>query len=277
MRALRLFSLLLAATSLATVAVLAQTGTSSARPPLPGAHREPPMCVLVPAYFYPASTGPDAPWTRLRVAAAAHPGRVWAVGNPASGPGIAVDPAYTAVFDAFRASGGELLAYVHTSYAARPLAEVQAEIDTWLQMYAVDGFFLDEMSTTPGDEAYYLAVRNHVETYLPGAPVVANPGTSTSPSFLFAHGKSVASSLCIYEQAGDFLAWSSDAWVGGLSATSFYALPHTTPPGSWPAYVDHARAQGCGFFYCTDDALPNPWDTLPPFFESLVAYVDAAY
>src|SRR5262245_38829584 len=59
--------------------------------------------VLVPAYFYPL---PGSPWSRLSAAAAAHPGRIAAIGDPFNGPGPAFDPAYDAVFRDLRASGG---------------------------------------------------------------------------------------------------------------------------------------------------------------------------
>jgi hypothetical protein len=235
----------------------------------------PGMRVLVPAYFYPV---PGSPWSRLNAAAATHPGRIYAIGNPASGPGTSIDPTYTSTFNAFRASGGELLGYVYTSYAARPLDEVKADVDAWVAFYGIDGFFVDEMSNVPGQaEDYYLALNQHMQASLPGALSVGNPGTSTQPGYLFQSGERVVDALCIHENSTDFLTWHADPWVMGYGKHNFYALPHTVSPGLWQPYVDHAHAENCGWFYCTDDTLPNPWDTLPPFFEALVAYVDAAY
>jgi hypothetical protein len=107
----------------------------------------PELRVLVPAYFYPVA---NSPWSRLSTAAATHPGRIAAIGNPFNGPGLALDPAYAAVFADFRASGGTLLGYVYTSYATRPLAEVLADIDTWVLWYPLDGIFVDEMANQAG-------------------------------------------------------------------------------------------------------------------------------
>ena len=107
--------------------------------------------------------------------------------------------------------------------------------------------------------------------------MIGNPGTSTSPTFLVLGAERVASALCIFENNTSFLAWSADAWVAGYPRSSFYALPHTIQPAEWKAMVDHAFSENCGWVYTTDDGLPNPWDTLPSFFEALVAYVDATY
>ncbi|MBK7642363.1 MAG: PEP-CTERM sorting domain-containing protein [Planctomycetes bacterium] len=235
----------------------------------------PPLRVLVPAYFYPVA---NSPWVRLSAAAAAYPGRIGAIGDPANGPGASVDPSYTAVFQNFRASGGTLYGYVYTSYGARPLASVIADIDAWIAMYPLDGIFLDEMDNTPGaHEAYYQALTQHVRAQLPGAPVVGNPGVSTSPSYLLYQGHPVVSTLCIQEAGTGFLSWHSDAWVAGFPRRAFYALPYAIHANGWQAAVDHAFAENCGLVYVTDDVLPNPWDTLPAYFESMLAYIQATY
>lgn len=266
--------LALAAGTLALTALLASSashGGPHARANL--ALVPPPLRVLVPAYFYPVA---NSPWVRLTAAAAAHPQRVWAIGDPANGPGASVDPSYTAVFQTFRAAGGTLLGYVYTSYAARPLAAVFADIDAWHAMYPLDGYFVDEMDNTPGaHESYYRAIWQHVHALVPGASVVGNPGVSTSPSYLVYQGKRVVSTLCIQETGTGFLNWHSDAWVASWPRQNFYALPYATPASGWQAALEHAFAENCGFVYVTDDVLPNPWDTLPAYFETMLDYVEA--
>lgn len=236
----------------------------------------PPLRVLVPAYFYPV---PGSPWVRLTAAAAANPRRIVAIGNPANGPGVSIDSNYTAAFQAYRAAGGTLLGYVYTSYGARPLATVLSEVDAWFSMYSADGIFVDEMDNTPGaHEIYYRAIYAHVQAAQQTRPfVVGNPGTSTAPSYLVSNGQPVVSALCIYETGTGFTSWTSDPWVASHSRSHFYALPYATPANGWQAAVGHAFAQNCGFVYVTDDTLPNPWDTLPSYFESMVGYIVANY
>lgn len=231
----------------------------------------PDLRVLVPAYFYPLA---NSPWTRLSTAAAAHPGRIAAIGDPFNGPGLAFDPSYAAAFADFRANGGTLLGYVYTSYGARPLAQVLADMDQWLAWYPLDGFFVDEMANQPGQfESYYRAIFQHARALVPHAAVVGNPGTSTSPSYLQWQNQLVSTAVCLYEGGSGFAAWHSEAWVKTYPRQKFYALPYATPAAGWQAAVDHAFAENCGWVYVTDDVLPNPWDTLPAYFEALAAYV----
>src|SRR5881397_424964 len=84
--------------------------------------------VIVPLYSYPT----EPTWPTL---AALKERRkrlpVWAIVDPANGVGAAVDPNYTAGIQLLRASCIRVLGYVDTAYAARPQADVQAEIATW--------------------------------------------------------------------------------------------------------------------------------------------------
>lgn len=265
---------------LAFLAALASAPSQAGNPagahaPIRAESRTPKLRILVPAYFYPVA---GSPWVRMNAAAAAHPNRIVAIGNPFNGPGAALDSTYLATFQGFRASGGTLIGYVSTSYGSRPIADVKADVDTWLAWYPIDGIFVDEMDNVAGaHESYYRALYDHVRAQLAGALVIGNPGTSTVPSYLSYQGAPVASGLCIYESSGSALTWSADPWVFARDRRHFCALPYATPAASWQAAVDHAWQENCGFVYATDDALPNPWDTLPPYFEALASYVEATY
>lgn len=254
-------------------AFLCASPASSVHRSAPFAQRKPELRVLVPAYFYPVA---NSPWSRLTAAAAAYPGRIVAIGDPFNGPGPSFDATYAAAFQAFRAAHGELLGYVYTSYGARSIGDVEADMLTWLAWYPIDGFFVDEMDTTPGaHEAYYQALTQFARAHLPGARVVANPGVNTVPSYLEYNGAPVVSALCIFEHSVNALTWTAAPWIATKPRSAFYALPYGVSAAQWTAAVEHAFAQHCGFVYATDDVLPNPWDTLPSWFESLVAYVDA--
>lgn len=232
--------------------------------------------VLVPAYFHPVA-GSD--WDRLAATAAQHEDLVWAIANPQNGPGATFDPAYGAAINNLRANDGHVLGYVHTSYGARPINDVMADIDAWYAWYAVDGVFLDEMDNTPnGSETYYHALRNHVRTHDVKALVYGNPGTSTTPDYLVGNYGKVADSLCVFENDGSFAAgnlssWTIDTWTLSQPRQLFGALLHSTPASDWQWAVDRAYAEHVGWIYATDDVPSNPWDTLPAYFEALVAHV----
>lgn len=256
--------------TLIVAALCALGGALAAQQPPPPALR-----VLVPAYFYPV---PGSPWSRLNAMASAHPGRIHAIGNPASGPGGAIDPNYSATFNAFRASGGKLLGYVDSNYGQRPLGAVRADIVKWFAFYPLDGIFVDQMDNVPGGhERYYAWIHGFVKRHLPQAIVVANPGVSTTPSYLQLGATTIASALCIHENSTNFLQWSADPWVASFPRERFYALPYAVGASGWHACVDHAFAENVGWFFTTNDVLPNPWDTLPPYFETMVGYVAANY
>jgi hypothetical protein len=231
--------------------------------------------VLVPAYFYPL---PGSPWDRLEQTAQRHPDLIWAIGNPDSGPGTSLDPTYVATFQSFRQHRGHMLGYVTSSYGTRTLASVLAEVDLWFQWYGVDGIFVDEMDNTPGaNEAYYHALYEGIRAAHPGAPVVANPGTSTTLDYLDGAFGRCADTLCVFENSTSFLAWSAEPWTAARRRAEFYTLPYAVNATEWRARVDHAFAERVGWFYTTDDVLPNPWDTLPSYFEALGAYVARRY
>lgn len=254
--------------------------TCLALPALAGAQHErayplPALRVLVPAYFYPV---PGSPWVRLTAAADAHPGRIWAIGNPASGPGASPDPTYVTTFRAFRRASGRLLGYVTSSYGAKSSAAVLAESALWFSWYGADGIFVDEMDNTPGaHEAYYHALYASIQAQHPGALVVANPGTSSTLDYLDGSAGRCASALCLFENSTPFLSWTPDAWALARARKELYALPYGISSSAWPAVVDHAFQSNVGWLYTTDDVLPNPWDTLPSYFETMLDYVELNY
>jgi hypothetical protein len=224
------------------------TALADAAPP-PGA-----PALGVPAYFYP---GPL--WGRL---GAARPAIV--IANPNSGPGAAVDPAYTSVIGAARGAGSEVIGYVSTVYGRRPIATVEAEIDAWYTMYDLDGIFLDEGpdATDCGAlTAHYQRLADRVRGHDPGARVVMNPGTDTCASYL-----GFISTLMVFEDtAARFAAWTAPAWMAAFPPERFWILTLNTPANRLSAVVSRAASQGVGYVYATNDRLPNPWDTLPPY------------
>jgi len=116
------------------------------------------VSLLVPAYIYP--TGNSATdWGALANASAQVP--LVAVLNPNSGPGTAADPNYVQGVQRVQNGGGQVLGYVHTSYGARNMSAVRADIDAYLAFYPeVDGFFIDEMTNDASTASvqYYQSV-----------------------------------------------------------------------------------------------------------------------
>ena len=101
-----------------------------------GAERRP-TCrtTLIPAYVPPHAL--------VELARASSRPRLLVI-NPANGPGAEAAPAYRAAVRTAQRAGARVLGYVHTTYGARPAADVMADIDRYTSWYGVDGIFLDE-------------------------------------------------------------------------------------------------------------------------------------
>jgi hypothetical protein len=219
---------------------------------------------MVPAYLYPDWWNPGNGWYRMCDAMNVSGGPSTAIMNPSSGPGAAANADYQHVIDYCHARGQRVIGYVHSSYGARPLADVVADVDAMYAFYpAVDGIFVDEMSNEPSTLAYYRALRAHVQTK-PGAHVVVgNPGTPADTAWQL-EGLA-ADELVIFEgTAQDYLGWSAPAWTRAYPASRFTQLVHAAADTtSMLAACAHSKLQNAGSVYVTDDVMPNPWDTLP--------------
>lgn len=241
-----------------------QTSTASAALPkrshlyfggtgTPGA----PAGTIVPLYTYPTHSS----WSAIVSAKNARPTvPVLAIINPASGPGSTVDSNYIIGVNNLRAAGIKVLGYVATGYASRSEALVQTEMDRWRSFYpGVEGVFFDEMSNVAGQENYYRRqdtyARSKGFTY-----TVGNPGTDTRSSYV-----GVVNTIIVYESAG---AAPLPTWYQGFARENFAVIPYRVPALD-SAYVATAK-QSVGFVYMTNDDLPNPWDSLPPYFSSLL-------
>ncbi len=219
---------------------------------------------IVPLYTYPS----DPTWARIIDVKQAHPQvTIRAIINPDSGPGPSRNPSYVTGVANLHAAGIVVLAYVTTSYASKSASAVHAEIDTYHDWYpGLDGVFFDEMSSTPGDEAYYSGLTQYVKG-LGYTVTVGNPGTDTAPGYV-----GTVDTLLIYESDGEPSSSTLEGWHDNYDKSNFGIIPYAVPSFD-AAFVQTARPQ-VGFIYVTNDDLPNPWDSLPPYFEDLVAALD---
>jgi hypothetical protein len=173
--------------------------------------------LLVPAYIYPSGSGATQ-WNTLATTAQSVPTTV--ILNPDSGPGTTQDPNYVAAVAKVHAAGGKVIGYVSTSYANRALSAVVQDIHTYLALYQVDGFFIDEMTAD--------SVTAHVQFY----QSVYNYIKGLSPAYTasrFAHIVYAASAT----QMQTFMRGASAKDAGSVYFTS-KTLPN--PYGALPSY-----------------------------------------
>jgi hypothetical protein len=228
--------------------------------------RPPQMRVLVPAYFYPAGAGLQD-WNRMIDTASKVP--IVAIANPGSGPGEKADPAYLDVIGRAVKAGVKVIGYVSTSYAKRPRAEVEADVERWLKFYpAVQGFFFDEQTSDAEHAPYYAALAGFAKKQVKDALVVTNPGTTFAKEYLASPGPDV---VCIFENREGFDAFKRPEWSANIPAERFAALAYQVGTSRRMAeYVERAARQGMGYFYVTDAMGANPWDRLPAYWQAEV-------
>lgn len=167
--------------------------------------------VLVPLYHYPANVHKNATYNRLMDLKRRYETvPVWVILNPASGPGKQVDANYTKAIDRLCGAGCVVLGYVTTSYGKRTAADVQKDIDQWLNLYPrVHGIFFDEMiyEDTEAGAKYQAALKQYAHDA--GCwPTVANPGAETPGRYFAAAAADV---IVVHE--GD--AWPKEERLKG--------------------------------------------------------------
>jgi hypothetical protein len=240
------------------IALCSFAAAALAAAPAPAAQRS-----LVPAYFYPDWWNAGNAWYRMCDGMSAAGGTPIAVMNPASGPGTAANPDYQQVIGYCHGRGRHVVGYVHTSYGARPLAAVQAEIDATYAFYpAIDGIFLDEMSTDSSTRTYYRALYAYVKAKPGFHDVVGNPGAAAPTSWQL--DAPVADQVVVFEgTAATFSRWTPPPWATTRPSQVVHLVHAAAGPTAIIAACARSKALGGGWSYVTDDTLPNPWDTLP--------------
>lgn len=238
------------------------TPAAKAFPPVPS------VKLVVPAYFYPAGQGLKH-WQKLINTAGKIP--VVAIANPASGPGKAVDPAYTALIKLAQTGKVTMVGYVSTNYGKQAAADIKEDIDDWVSFYpTIQGIFFDEQASEAAQVNFYLDLATYARTKIKGAFLITNPGTECSEEYF---AKKVADTICIVEKGVGLEKYSPPAWASRYPAAQFYGLAYqVTKQSSMLTSLKSVTKKRLGCLFITDDKLPNPWDTLPPYWDAEVSH-----
>ncbi len=225
--------------------------------------------LLVPAYIYPSGYG-TVVWSSLATTAQTVPTTV--ILNPSSGPGSSQDANYVAAVAQIHAAGGKVIGYVSTSYTSRSLSAVAQDISTYLSLYNVDGFFIDEMTSDSATAhiQYYQSVYNYIKGLSSAYTVTGNPGTGTPELYA---SLPVADQFVAFEgSAAQYASYAPQAWQAGYPTSRFAHIVYgATATGRMQSIVQGASALGAGSVYVTPRGLPNPYTTLPKYWNQEVA------
>ncbi|MFI5977543.1 spherulation-specific family 4 protein [Streptomyces sp. NPDC051452] len=213
------------------------------------------MSLLIPLYVHPAED-PGA-WHRLILSAA----RTYAVVlNPASGPGEAPDPAFTAAARALAAAGARLLGYVDTDYGVRDRAEIVEDMRRHREWYAVEGCFLDRVTADPaGLPACRRLVRDMRR--LGAGTVALNPGVHPAPGYA-----RLADLTVTFEGhwATYVSAFTRPGWTTRHPPERLCHLVYGVPEALVPLAVRTAHERCAAVCGPVSGEPPNPWAALSP-------------
>jgi hypothetical protein len=222
--------------------------------------------IYIPLYVYPANTGWHQ-WEILIRSKLAHPSVPFVVViNPSNGVGMNKDNNYVNGIKHLQSAGITVIGYVYTGYGTRDIDVVKLEIEKYRDWYDVDGIMFDEMSNKAGNETYYEILARHAKSN--GMRLTkGNPGTLMPSSYT-----STVDNFVIYENSGypDLIRIKelhTDYNKKNLSFVSYGITILDTQ------YVIKA-INYVGLMYITDCVLPNPYDSIPSYFENLVSILD---
>ncbi|HEY3761513.1 MAG TPA: spherulation-specific family 4 protein [Verrucomicrobiae bacterium] len=214
--------------------------------------------IMVPAYFSP-DLQPEY-WSELDFGASQVP--LIAIMDSNNGPGTSKTTGYVNALLQLHQAGGAVIGYIYTSQGARPLTEVESDVDTYLSWYNVDGFFFDEMAsdanTTNYD--YYQSIYEYVKSK--GNYIVAgNSGMNTQESYISLPTVDIA---MIFEgYSTNYTDWLPSTWVNDYPPTRFANLPHfVTDATTMTNDVYLAANRNAGWVFVTGatyDTMPSYW------------------
>ena len=218
---------------------------------------------LIPLYIYPGSD-----WDTV---ASQAPGTGMVIVNPNSGPGSSLDTTYRSYIKALQRKGVYCVGYVDTTYGARAIDDVKAEIALYYEWYQPDGIFLDEIPTTTGasELTYYANLYAYTKTHSGRALVVLNPGTNTAEEYM-----ARSDVICTWENPySTYAAYVPDAWTTKYPANRFYHIAIGASDAEATTFKALAKTRNVGWVYATDDVMPNPFDALPTYGVTQTGYL----
>ena len=240
------------------------------------------VACYVPLFVYPNWwIGPTYNWTPLITAITNNPTVKFVVAiNINSGPDTAVNTDYSAhglvdLRNAATASGADLkiIGYNSTLYnnGTRSAAQIDLDTDRWFSFYGtqIDGIFFDEMKNTTGSEAFYLARSNYAKSKNWVGITWGNPGTSTIAGYV-----PTVDTLVIVEADNssrpNSATMNTRTFNGVYPREKFCSIIYNQPSLD-STYIDSTITPYVGYYWVTDDILPNPYDTLPTYLTSFMA------
>lgn len=222
--------------------------------------------VLVPLYLYPGAT-----WDP--VIASASYAKTVAIINPNSGPGGRPDSTYLTYLQKLKNAGVEMVGYVHTSWGARAIADVKADIDTYASYWGpyLVGIFLDEASEKAEQLPYYSQLHTYIMAKSGYKYNIINPGIIPDVGYL-----NVSTTIVTFENTGSSASSiTKPTWASCQNKEKFAAIAHSVSSGSMQSVVNSLAGKGYfGYMYVTDGAAGCcTYNALATYYSSMASYI----
>ena len=218
--------------------------------------------VIIPLYIDPSSKH----WDTVIETKNVHPRvPIIIIVNPNDGPGRNINESYVEIIKRLQSAGIIVLGYVATDHGQRSSSTVIDHIDKYKEWYAIDGILFDEMSNAPGKESYYKKLNNYAKSK-ELTLTVGNPGTEVPETYVGS-----VDNIITFESPGLPSLEDLDRWH--LVHNKKFSVTGYNVDNLNQSYVRSA-ANYAGYVYITNDDLPNPWNSLPPYFGDLVEMLD---
>ncbi|MEU6574333.1 spherulation-specific family 4 protein [Streptomyces sp. NPDC046805] len=203
----------------------------------------------------------------------------WVVLNVANGPGARPDPHCLEAAGRLSNTGVRVLGRLDIAHGARPLGDLLADAQHYVEWYRADGFLLDRC---PTERAALPEIRRTVGTLRAmrdEAHVVLGHGTHP-----YAGYAESADQLVTFSGPWSEYRWSQVAeWTADHPPERFCHFVHGVPRGHLEEALRIARWQGAATIYFTDrsDRLArtdrggrtDPWETMPGYWDEIVSRV----
>lgn len=220
--------------------------------------------IIIPAYIYPN----DSIYNKIIESSSKLHENLIVILNPNNGPSHSDSYAYNKYLEyisLIQVNNSKIAGYVSTSYGGRSIDEVKSDIDMWISDYSIDYIFLDETSAQASQYSYYTELADYIQSK--GKKIINNFGIIPDTKY-----KAIDSIKIILEESAvnvnslinsvDYQNWTNDKSTYNTNAV----LIHTANSN----YIETIDDYKAYWIYITDDALENPWDSLPSYYEEFI-------
>lgn len=224
--------------------------------------------LLVPLYAYPYI---DSTWDDLVALQKKYPTLdIVAIVNQSNGDFTQENDSYARGISALNAVGIKVIAYVYTEYSLRSIADVKANIDTWVYYYkslGISGFFFDEASDEAQNFDYYETISNYAKSKGTGF-IVLNPGAMVDDIYM---RSGIASVIVTRETTYDRVFNNIEHFIKPTNSTKMALLLHSSDQDNIVSKVcDFAKQYQFDYIYATDHGADDDrWSNLSSYIDEL--------